>query len=466
MTAVPATVADAVSALLQAAGTGQARRSAGTPTVGSPVPPEVATAADHLIHLVSVHERAQDELTDALVAAQDRLLALYDLTRVQAESRDHAEAHDRTAAAVLTSTECDSYVVVGEGTPYTAGDPAHFPALVRVAQDAIARGLTEPTILTDTPTPTMVAHVPVSTAPALVMAVTRAAGPAFGTADVKLVAAVAAVVGGLINLTRLHRLEVARAQIEQEHQMASALAQAVLSADPPRLPGAEVYARCVPAHLAGGDFFTFVPQDGALWFAVGDVAGKGLPAAMIMTRAVAAIRNACATGRSNDPADVINEVNDELFGYLSDAGRFITIAVGRYRPGSGHVDICNAGHSPVARADSSGVTVVAPTTLPIGARPQASGCSTRLPFGEGDLLVLGSDGLAEQQDPAGHLFGYDRFLDAVGRAHRAISLGRRHDDAPAQVARRLFAEVALHAADTEPDDDCTLVVLRAAAAPR
>ena len=68
--------------------------------------------------------------------------------------------------------------------------------------------------------------------------------------------------------------------------MASELAQAVLSTDPPRVPGAEVYARCVPAHLAGGDFFTLAPRDGALWFAVGDVAGKGLPAAMIMTRAV------------------------------------------------------------------------------------------------------------------------------------------------------------------------------------
>ncbi|MEV4639863.1 PP2C family protein-serine/threonine phosphatase [Actinoplanes sp. NPDC049548] len=460
MSAVPATMAEAVNTLLRAAGTEQARLDVGPFAAGSV--PEAVVAAQHVLQLLDLHEQAEEELTDALVAAQDRLLALYDLTRVQAESRDHAEAHKRTAAAVLTSTECDSGVLAGGGLLYRAGDEAHFPILTRIAEEAVARGLTEPAVWPDAPTPTMVAPVPVSTSPALAIAITRTRGPAFDTGDVKLVAAVAAVIGGLVNLTRLHQSEVERAQLEQEHQMASALAQAVLSTEPPQVPGAEVYAECVPANLAGGDFFTFAPRDGALWFAVGDVAGKGLPAAMIMTRAVTAIRNACVAGRSDDPADVVNQVNEELFGYLVDAGRFITMAVGRYLPGSGHVDVCNAGHSPLARADRSGVTVIPPATLPIGALSTVDARSLRLPFDEGDLLVLGSDGLAEQQDPRGRLFGYERFLTAVGRAHEALSYGRRHDDVPAQVARRLFDEVAQHAADTQPDDDCTLVVLRAA----
>ncbi|WP_045744195.1 MULTISPECIES: PP2C family protein-serine/threonine phosphatase [Actinoplanes] len=454
----PTSVAEAVDALLLATGT--APGAVPGDASASPEPDSAASAAAHLLRMAELYEDAQTELTDALVAAHDRLLAVYDLTSAQADSRDHAEAYGRTAAAILRSTDCDAGVLLGSGVRYTVGDSTHRSRLFGLCKAALRKGVTDAEIVADAPLPTMVAPVP-RTIPALVVALSRSEGPAFDTGDVKLLGAVTSVIGGLVNLTRMHQREVERAQLEQEHKAASELAQAVLSAEPPHVTGTDVYARCVPAHLAGGDFFAFVPRPGTLWFAVGDVAGKGLPAAMIMTRAVTSIRNACASGDDSDPGAIVNRVNDELYEYLFSAGRFITMAVGRYRTGDGYIDICNAGHSPVARADGDGVTVIKPNTLPLGALQHAGAKSVRVPFSPGDLLVLGSDGLAEQQNRDGQLFGYDRFLDAVGRAHQSLSYGRRADDAPQQVAQRLFAEVALHAQGTQPDDDRTVVVLRA-----
>lgn len=455
-------VAEAVDALLRATGT------APLPTDGAVAhspPSAAATAAARVVEVAELYETAQTELTDALVAAQDRLLAVYELTKAQASSHDYAEAWSSTAAAMLRSIGCDAGILVGNLFRYTVGDPSHWARLFELGEAALQRGVTEPEIIVDAPTPTVMAPV-IGTGHPLMVVLTRSQAQAFDTGDVKLLSAVTSVVAGLMNLSQAHQREVERAQLEQEHKAASELAQAVLSAEPPVVPGVHVYARCVPANLAGGDFFVFAPQGNALWFTVGDVAGKGLPAAMIMTRAVTSIRTACSSGRETDPAAIVNRINDELYEYLFNAGRFITMAVGRYQPGDGYIDICNAGHSPLALADATGVTMIKADSLPIGSMRQVDPVSARIPFTTGDLLVIGSDGLAEQQNQDGQLFGYDQFLAAVGRAREALSFGRRADDAPQQVAQRLFAEVALHAQGTQPDDDRTVMVLYGAEAAR
>jgi serine phosphatase RsbU (regulator of sigma subunit) len=249
----------------------------------------------------------------------------------------------------------------------------------------------------------------------------------------------------------MHRLGMQQAAVEREHQMASSLAQAILPAAAPVLDGVDVFAETIPARLAGGDFYTFDVLDGVLWFAVGDVAGKGLPAAIVMTRAVSAARVAFHTHAEDDPAGALAAVGEELFDYLHAVGLFVTMALGAYRPGSGILYVCNAGHSPVLTVVHRRTSAVPPTTPPVGVLPTAKGRTQAIPFEFGSALVLGSDGLIEQEDPAGSLYGYERFerklIEFSGLSLR-------------NMGARLMQDVDRYAHGTAPSDDRTLVVLR------
>ena len=257
----------------------------------------------------------------------------------------------------------------------------------------------------------------------------------------------------LLTLTDLHRRGVHQAAVDREHQLASSLAQAILPSAAPAVAGVEVFARSVPAKLAGGDFMVFDILDGVLWFAVGDVAGKGLPAAVVMTMAVSAARVAMHRCADDDPASAVRAVGDDLFDYLSGVGLFVTMALGSYRAGSGIVHLANAGHSPIVSLAAGQVSTVPPSMPPIGVIRAMKVRTQRVPLTGDDLLVLGSDGLTEQDSDTGVLYGYDRFhRNVAGFSHLPVD----------EIGEHLFADVNHHAAGTPASDDRTLVVLREA----
>jgi anti-sigma regulatory factor (Ser/Thr protein kinase) len=261
--------------------------------------------------------------------------------------------------------------------------------------------------------------------------------------------------GGIIASARdtafLYEDAVSRAGIEQEHQMASRLAQALLPSRPPVLEGCEVAERTIPALSAGGDFYTHSVIDDVLFFAVGDVAGKGLPAALVMTKVIAA----CAASFSRHPPErvdaIIGELCDELYPYLSEIGLFATILVGSYIPATGVLHLFNAGHSPTMIVLADRVQQIPPTMPPLGVLPEPIGSGRTIQLNNGDLLIAGSDGLTEQEDPAGLMFGYERFTREVSGMHsRPVS----------ELSDRIFALVAEHGAGVSASDDQTLFVLR------
>jgi serine phosphatase RsbU (regulator of sigma subunit) len=279
----------------------------------------------------------------------------------------------------------------------------------------------------------------------------RQSGRQYSTGDLQLIDAIVAATDKLLTLTRLHRLGMQRAAVDKEHQVASRLAQAILPTDAPVIDGVDVFAETTPANLAGGDFYVFEIRDGVLWFAVGDVAGKGLPAAIVMTRAVSAARVAFHTHDENDPAGALAAIGDELFDYLHAVGLFVTMAVGAYRPGSGVLHLCNAGHSPIISMADRRTTAVPPSTPPIGVILGAKGRTQAIDFEFGSVLVLGSDGLTEQENPDGRLYGYERFeQQVVELSHLPLRT----------MGAQLMRDISRHAAGTPASDDCTLVLLR------
>ena len=398
-------------------------------------------------------------LTEALVASQDRLHVLQALLRLDSTSLESqelmhqvmAEALELTGSDVAVVADGGAVLVVGRPEPATAGLRDRVLAEARRSPAAADGADAGPVVVTLEGGTGVVTRLDDNGTGPAALGFARACGPRYSTGDLQLVDAVRTVAERLRELARLHRDAVRRATVEREHQLASSLAQAMLPAAAPRLPGVEVFARSEPAQLAGGDFMSFEVANGLLWLAVGDVAGKGLPAAIVMTRAMSATRAAFLSTGRRDPTAAMQAVNEEMHAYLDDVGLFVTMAVAVYQPGCGFIQLCNAGHSPVLTVVGGRALPVAPSVPPLGVIKALRPRTCHLPVPPGATVVIGSDGLVEQPDAAGRLFGYDRFV-------RACVQGR--SDPVDRLGERLFARVRLHACGTPAADDRTLVLLR------
>jgi len=394
----------------------------------------------------------RDQLVEALIAAQDRLGAIVALMELTGESLELAVLAGRLLGEALALTDSDAILLRQDGEEtfvHRCDDPSvaeELACLLRVVMDHGSTGAGA-----DDPQSYAIATVPGTTGAAL--GVARKSGPRYCTGDLRMVEVVSTAADTLTRFARLHLEVMRRAKVEREHQLASALSQAVMPVRIPQLDGASIYTRCAPAAVTGGDFLTVADVNGTLWFAVGDVAGKGLPAATVMTRAVAAIRVAFLTQTPDDPAGAVTAVAEELDDYLNAVDSFITLLIGTYQPGTGVIHLCNAGHSPVILRRGSGCPAAAvPASLPpLGVQAGRIGSNLSLPFHPGAMLVVGTDGLVEQPAPDGSLFGYDRFLDACDSG----SVSAR------DLGAALFAAVDRHADGTEASDDRTLVVVGA-----
>lgn len=185
------------------------------------------------------------------------------------------------------------------------------------------------------------------------------------------------------------------------------------------VPGFSVETAYEPAQQVGGDFFQFTPTpDGGLLIVVGDVAGKGLPAAMLVSVLVGAI---CGlTEYTQNPAELLAGLNERLVG--RSGGGFST-AVAAHFAASGSVTLCNAGHlSPYL----DGREVQLPGALPLGVAPSTQYETIMLRLDAGSRLTFYSDGVVEAQSPNGELFGFERARDISTQPAATIVEAARH----------------------------------------
>jgi hypothetical protein len=168
-----------------------------------------------------------------------------------------------------------------------------------------------------------------------------------------------------------------------------------------KVPGFTVESVYEPAQQVGGDFFQIVATDeGGLLVVVGDVAGKGLPAAMLVSVLVGAIR--AASEYTSDPAELLANLNGRLMGRA--AGSFSTAVAARI-DSNGLVTIANAGHlSPYL----NGAEIELPGALPLGIEPKAQYETIHFHMAPGSRLTFYSDGVVEAQKADGELFGFAR----------------------------------------------------------
>jgi sigma-B regulation protein RsbU (phosphoserine phosphatase) len=230
--------------------------------------------------------------------------------------------------------------------------------------------------------------------------------------------------------------------------------QAVKSCDlTSAIGGLDIFVDSRPSLEVGGDYYDLIYQpSGRLTFSVVDISGKGLSAALVMPQMHRALRRSLQSPGSSAPHALLTQLNDDIFSLFTDAGCFATAFLGCFDPTTSTVAYVNAGHSPVIYRDAAGKASLLPAdSVPLGIERHIAAADRLIKLSPGDLLVVGTDGLAEAKNSRGQMFGYQRFIMLVD------SLA--HMDARA-IADRVFQEVASFTGSALQSDDRTLLVLR------
>jgi serine phosphatase RsbU (regulator of sigma subunit) len=255
----------------------------------------------------------------------------------------------------------------------------------------------------------------------------------------------------IVNLLVL--LEVAdRLSLKGELEVAREIQLALLPRGTYAVADIEVSGVTRPANTVGGDFYDVLPlPDGRVVITLGDVAGKGSPAALLMALLLASLRT--LVEERLEAAALVDRLNIQISRH-SPASRFITLFYAVYDPPSGTLTYVNAGQNPpLVRRSGGGYERLRATGVALGMFEHSQFGAVDCRIEPGEMLVLYSDGITEAEDPAGQPFE-ETGLEEVLEAHAALG--------PAALGSRVLSAVEAHARRSRFGDDLTILILKRA----
>jgi sigma-B regulation protein RsbU (phosphoserine phosphatase) len=280
---------------------------------------------------------------------------------------------------------------------------------------------------------------------------------AFTKRDVEILTLLASQAAVAIENARLY--ETVRAnevRLEKELRFAQRVQTALLPVGlPKRMKGVDVAAAFAPAHELGGDFHDFLsPEANTLAVAVGDVSGKGVPAALYSVFAAELVRGRTFRRRflpdRSGPASVLSSVNTILQQRQLEE-YYCTLCYAIFDLKRRNVTLANSGLPYPIRAAADGVTQIELPGVPLGSFPGSTYDELTIALHQGDLFVFCSDGVFEAMNANGEEFGAARLIDVVA--------GARQQDAKTLVASIVTAVDAFREG-AAPNDDMTAVAVR------
>ena len=242
-----------------------------------------------------------------------------------------------------------------------------------------------------------------------------------------------------------------KASIESELNVASNIQMSMLPSVFPNREGLDMFASTAPAKEVGGDLYGYLLKDHNLYFCVGDVSGKGVPASLFMAQVTRLFRT--LANQQLTPADICTQMNEALSGDENPTNMFVTLFVGLVNLQSGHLMFCNAGHNPpvIGGGQHHGEFLEMLPNFPIGVMPGLAFQGEEIDSIKGRALFLYTDGLNEAENRQHEEFGDDRLLSI---------LRDTHFETAQQVVETLAAEVEKHRDGADPNDDLTMMCLR------
>jgi sigma-B regulation protein RsbU (phosphoserine phosphatase) len=254
------------------------------------------------------------------------------------------------------------------------------------------------------------------------------------------------------HIKELKEVTSKKQQIESELQIARTIQMGMLPKTFPAFPkrnDIDLYAVLTPAKEVGGDLYDFVVHEEKLYFIIGDVSGKGIPASLLMAVTRSLFRS--AVYYLPNPVDIVKSISNSLE-ETNDAGMFVTLFVGVLDLHTGHCAYCNAGHNPPAVVDAAGhVTFMeVKPNIPAGVFEKYEYTGGEHRFNYNDTIFLYTDGLTEAQNPSLELYGETRLVQAL-----EANAGK----APKELTQQIAAAVARHVKEAEPSDDLTILTI-------
>lgn len=265
------------------------------------------------------------------------------------------------------------------------------------------------------------------------------------------------------NLIRIVNLSNRQERMESELNIARGIQMAMLPTRFPPfddVPNLSAYGVVIPAKEVGGDLFDFYMRENKLFFCIGDVSGKGVPASLVMAMTRSLFRS--FTSYLDSPAQVVTQMNNSLSDEGNDQNMFVTLFLGILELNTGKLRYCNAGHDEPIKVESGEVLTSTPVNV------ESVPCKANLPLGVmanypyeeqmtqlavGDTLFLYTDGLTEAEDSNHALFGLERITERLQTTSDGL-----------QEPRTMIADMqeAVHAfvGQAQQSDDLTMFAVR------
>ena len=274
----------------------------------------------------------------------------------------------------------------------------------------------------------------------------------FNDSDAQFLAIVGAQTAKIIENVKLFEKEQVLKVIQKEIQVAKEIQQGFLPKENLDHEDCRVVGINSAAREVGGDFYDLLRlKDGRIFVSIGDVAGKGIPAALIMSNAQAVVR-AQLLGQDPPPLPELVGSLNRLICQLTSPGQYITAVFGFYDRQSQLFSFVNAGHLPVLVLRADGRQDSYPESDPVvGVLPDIPYSVHQVPVSPGDTLFFYTDGITECWSPTQEMFGYDRMVEALATCH--------HQPVDT-IIPAMLESLKQYRASAEQSDDITMLVLQ------
>ena len=258
------------------------------------------------------------------------------------------------------------------------------------------------------------------------------------------------------NLGQLIVVAKEKERLESELEIAREVQNQLFPKDVPYVKTLELKGVCTPARVVSGDYYDFMAvSEGALAFAIGDVAGKGISAALLMATIQSAMRSQLSTSNGSgqhrpSPARMVSNLNQQLYATTS-LEKYATFYFALYDESTHALTYTNAGHLPPMLLRGNDIQTMDATGTVVGAFPFATYEEKTVPLEHGDILLAYTDGIVEPENVYGEVFGEDRLKDLLIKYARADS---------SELIARTMEAVVHWTGSSELQDDMTMVVAR------
>ena len=256
------------------------------------------------------------------------------------------------------------------------------------------------------------------------------------------------------NFKRLQAVNAEKERIGSELRIANGIQMGMLPKIFPPYPDRDdmdIFGSLVPAKEVGGDLYDFYIRDEKLFFCIGDVSGKGVPASLVMAVTRSLFRTVSA--HEDNPSNIVMKLNEAMT-EMNESCMFVTLFVGALDLSTGRLHYCNAGHCPPLLIGNELTLLPVDTNIPVGFLAEWQYTSQQITLPPQTSIFLYTDGLTEARNAEKEMFGKQRMNDVI---RKAIEEGKT---APEQTIR-MMAEAKNHFVNgNEQSDDLTMLAIR------